>query len=241
MVEHNLDVMGQRPADWVIDLGPEAGHPAAGRSSRQGTPEEVAPASFSKAARRRTRPLRILKEVLERRAAGRAGEVRPEEAAAPAFEGGRRSRHRRRRQQDQKLPWEEDGPKWHTHDRITAPRPAKPIKWDGDAALAELVIDEVHDLGTFSETNWNHRSIVEIATLALKKSDRLVPCTSITETRHAYVKFVFRVPGRPFKEDALASQLALKPLSDTPGLEGFSRDSNRVEGWRRALRRPADR
>src|SRR5262249_37592842 len=45
----------------------------------------------------------------------------------------------------------------------------------------------------------------------------------------AYLKLVFRVPGRPFKEEQLAAKLGLKPLSDTPGLEGYSRDSNRVE------------
>jgi excinuclease ABC subunit A len=45
----------------------------------------------------------------------------------------------------------------------------------------------------------------------------------------AYLKLVLRVPGRNFKEDQLAAQLALRPLSDTPGLEGYSRDSNRVE------------
>ena len=45
----------------------------------------------------------------------------------------------------------------------------------------------------------------------------------------AYVKFVFRLPGRPFKQDQLEQSLGLKPLSDTPGLEGYSRDSNRVE------------
>ena len=37
------------------------------------------------------------------------------------------------------------------------------------------------------------------------------------------------MPGRPFKQDQLEAKLGLKPLSDTPGLEGYSRDSNRVE------------
>jgi excinuclease ABC subunit A len=45
----------------------------------------------------------------------------------------------------------------------------------------------------------------------------------------AYLKLVFRVPGKPFKQDLLAAKLALRPLSDTPGLEGFSRDEKRVE------------
>ena len=38
VVEHNLDVI--KTADWVIDLGPEAG-PAGGRIVAEGTPEDV--------------------------------------------------------------------------------------------------------------------------------------------------------------------------------------------------------
>ena len=97
------------------------------------------------------------------------------------------------------------------------------MKWDGNALL--FVVDEVHKLGSFSETDWSTRSIVEIA--AAKKSDGWF-LHAITG-HEAYVKFTFRLPGRAFKEDVLESQLKLKPLSDTPGLEGFSRDANRVE------------
>ena len=40
VIEHNLDVI--KTADYIIDLGPEGGATAAGRSCRTGTPEEVA-------------------------------------------------------------------------------------------------------------------------------------------------------------------------------------------------------
>ena len=38
MVEHNLDVMAE--ADWIIDLGPEAGA-GGGRIVAQGTPRDI--------------------------------------------------------------------------------------------------------------------------------------------------------------------------------------------------------
>ena len=97
------------------------------------------------------------------------------------------------------------------------------MKWDGEAL--SWVIDQVQALGTFSETNWNHRSVIEVP---LEKKSEGWFLHAITG-HEAYVKFVFRIPGRPFKEEQLAAKLGLKPLSDTPGLEGFSRDSNRVE------------
>ncbi len=39
VVEHNLDVMAE--ADWIVDMGPEAGD-AGGRIVAQGTPADVA-------------------------------------------------------------------------------------------------------------------------------------------------------------------------------------------------------
>src|SRR5205814_4442264 len=51
---------------------------------------------------------------------------------------------------DQKLQWEEDGPRWHTCDRVTTT--GKAVKWEDDAL--SWVIDEIHKLGSFGETNW---------------------------------------------------------------------------------------
>ena len=115
------------------------------------------------------------------------------------------------------------------------PEAMSPVSTDGATVIgfidlrsrpfSTFVIDEVQKLGTFSETNWNHRSIVEIP-LAKKSEGWFLHAMTGHE---AYVKFVFRVPGRPFKQDQLAAKLALRPLSDTPGLEGYSRDDKRVE------------
>ena len=44
MVEHNLDVI--KPADWIIDLGPEGGA-AGGQILAEGRPEQVAKVAAS--------------------------------------------------------------------------------------------------------------------------------------------------------------------------------------------------
>lgn len=211
VIEHNLDVI--KTADWVVDLGPDAGD-RGGRVVACGTPEDIVH-QFEAGAT--THSGRILKGILESSPHAERTRFDPQAALRARVgdmdiaEVGKEA----------KLPWEENGPKWHIHDRVTTT--GKPIKWEGSAL--EWVIDQVQSFGTFSETNWNHRSVIEIP---LPKKSNGWFLHAITG-HEAYVKFVFRLPGRPFKEDQLAAKLGLKPLSDTPGLEGYSRDSNRVE------------
>ena len=206
VVEHNLDVI--KTADWVIDMGPDAGIHG-GQVVAAGPPEVVAKVKESHTGR-------ILADTL---------------AAGPFVA---RERYDAKKQlaeklgdmditdvgKDAKLPWELDGPKWHTHDRITTKGTA--CKWDG-AALAG-VIEQVETLGDFAETNWTHRSIVEVT--GAKKS--LGWFLHAMTGHEAYLKLVFRVKRNTFKQDALKAALALRPLSDYPGHEGYSRD-HRVE------------
>jgi excinuclease ABC subunit A len=97
------------------------------------------------------------------------------------------------------------------------------MKWEGDALL--WAVEQVRELGDFPEANWNHRSIVEVPLPRKSEGWFLHAMTG----HEAYFKLVFRLPGRPFRQEQLAAKLALRPLSDTPGLEGYSRDANRVE------------
>ncbi len=210
-VEHNLDVI--KTADWIIDMGPEAGS-AGGAVVAFGTPESVVQ-QFESGARTHTG--RILKGVLE--AGPHAPRTRFDPKAALASRAGDMDITDVGKQQ--KLPWEMDGPRWHTHDRVTTT--GKTVKWEGDALL--WILKQVQELGEFPVTNWNHRSIVEVPLPKRSEGWFLHAMTG----HEAYFKLVFRFPGRPFKQEPLTAKLALRPLSDTPGLEGYSRDANRVE------------
>ena len=216
VVEHNFDVI--KTADWIIDIGPEAGI-GGGQVVAQGTPEDVVAQAAD--------PLRI-----EQGLVSHTGRL----LAKPLAEGPPVERVKfdpeaaRRKQEgdldiaevgrEAKLPWEVDGRKWHTQDRITTT--GKAVRWDG-AAVA-FVIEQIESLGDFGETNWNHRSIIEVAGKNKSQGWFLHAMTG----HEGYAKFVFRVARNTFKQVDLGVSLGLKSLQDIPGLENFARD-NRVE------------
>src|SRR5581483_44596 len=119
VVEHNLDVI--KSADWIIDLGPEAG-PGGGTVVAQGAPEEVvaqwkagAPSHTAAAlapvlsAGPRQNRERFDPRKLEE---ARPGDVDLEDVG-----------------KDQAMPWQADGHRWHTVDRVS--HHGKPPKWEG--------------------------------------------------------------------------------------------------------------
>ena len=138
VIEHNLDVI--KTADWLIDLGPEAGD-GGGWIVVEGTPEEVV-AQFSgrtpKADGREplsqtSHTATALAPIL---ATGKRGEravfdadaVRKKKTGDVTLgELGR----------DAKMPWQVNGRRWHLVDRVALN--SKPCRWE--SAALERVID----------------------------------------------------------------------------------------------------
>ncbi len=199
VIEHNLDVVKQ--CDWVVDLGPEAGADG-GRVVAVGTPEEIVRQAAAGGLRSHTGE--ALRPVLE---AGplalrktppsidkpRAGDVEIEEIG-----------------RDARMPWEIDGRKWHTRDRVG--RSGEPCRWDGE--ILASVIDRIQENGEFDETNWKERSVVEVT--GKKKSDGWFFHAITGETW--LLKMKFRVARSTFQRESLLDRIQLKPLNDMPDL-----------------------
>ena len=145
-IEHNLDVI--KTADWVIDLGPEAGD-AGGEIVVEGTPEQVAGHHGSHTAK-------ALATIL---AAG------PVEFRMPFDLKKEQARERKLVQSTRAvdeagpaLPWERDGRKWHTVDHVDSE--GKPVEWD--PAILVWLIETMQSLGDFHPTDWKHRTRIEV-------------------------------------------------------------------------------
>ena len=227
VIEHNLDVI--KTADWIIDLGPEAGADG-GRVVVCGTPEQVV-----EQFRNSEFGLRIKKRGKRNQTANRnpqseivvshtAVALAPVLAAGPFVKRKPYdpNKHVVRRPSDleidevgsdTRMPWEADGRRWHTSDRVA--RDGRPSRWDG--RILEAVERRIHKLGEFHPTNWNNRSIVEIT--AAKKSDGWF-FHAITGERWL-VKLKFRTAKKTFERDKLIIDLGLKPLNDVDEIEVY--------------------
>jgi excinuclease ABC subunit A len=230
VIEHNLDVI--KTADWVIDMGPEAGD-GGGHVVAAGTPEEVAAHATAfgstiksgrggdkERGRKSKSPPLPLAPSPARSLSYRSytGEMlAPVLAAGPYIERKPHdfAAHVEQRQGDlditdvgkeAKMPWEGDGRQWHTEDRVG--RNGQPCRWDGKILAA--VVDRLHELGEFSPTNWNARTIVEIC--APRKTDGWFMHAITGE--EWLLKLKFRVAKRTFQREDLVSQLDLKPLNE---------------------------
>ncbi len=215
VIEHNLDVI--KTADWIIDMGPEAGDEG-GQVVACGTPEDLvahaaAYQKHSSAGRKKAEstllrsytgemlaPILAAGPLVERQAyslqakeAPRSGELEIEDIG-----------------QDAQMPWEADGRRWHTQDRVG--RNGLPCRWDGRILAA--VVDRIHELGAFGPTNWNNRTIVEIC--GERKSDGWF-FHAITGEEWL-LRLKFRTSKKTFQREDLIERLGLKPLNELPDL-----------------------
>ena len=211
VIEHNLDVI--KTADWVLDMGPEAGEEG-GRIVVAGTPEDVVAHSrkAKRSGQRKAEPLlrSHTGEVLDPVLAAGPHEQRAIHDFAAEEEKREGDLEIKEIGGEAHMPWEIDGPRWHTKDRVG--RNGNPCRWDGQI-LAD-VVEKIQETDLFSETNWNHRSVVEIC--GHKKSDGWFFHAITAE--EWLLKMKFRTTKNSFRREEIVQRLDLKPLNDIPDL-----------------------
>ncbi len=209
-VEHNLDLV--KSADWVIDLGPEAGDHG-GHVVAEGTPEDVAVVADSHTGRMLKKVLaagpRLPREVFDAKKAAATELDRSPGAGLVVSE------------ERVKMPWERDGRRWHTVDRTS--REGKPVEWEGRAL--EYVIGRIERLGRTAllPTDWNDRARVEVVARAPDGlAQSAVPwfCHALTGGRWL-LDLSFRVPHDTFRASALEARLKLKPLDEREDVQAY--------------------
>ena len=249
VIEHNLEVI--KTADWLIDLGPEAGL-AGGDLVAEGTPEEIV-------KNPRSHTGKFLAPVLAASPLGKLGDFPVETgpgkgtsstrlsgrsldraASAPSSGSTRnngKSATKKSKANDSigrdgagaasrsaiadaevKAPWETDGRKWHTRDRVA--RNGRPARWEGK--ILERIVDRIEELGPaedgFAPTDWSGRGIVRINTP--DKSTIAFPFFHATTSSEWVVILRFFVPRNIFDPGELEARLKLVPFhqSETPVL-----------------------
>ncbi len=234
VVEHNLDVL--KCADWVIDLGPEAGA-AGGHIVAMGTPDGLVRCATEAAGRARSKTGRTVEDdcvFFGGLTAHTAHALAPVLTSDPRAQRAHYdpSAHAERELtadqnaygdvgKDIRMPWQEDGRKWHMEMR--ASRGESPVRWE--SAALEYVLDEVHKAGkgAFAETNWNSRASVEVT--APGASKWFLHALTGGEW---LLELYFRVPPGTFKWLALDEQLGLPTLDERDDLQTYG-DWSRVD------------
>ena len=210
LIEHNLDLI--KAADWMIELGPEAGING-GAIVAQGTPEMVV--EYAKAALAAASKTGKSKAGIPRSYTG--------EALIPVLD---EDPYKKRKTYDPDkddrwkkgdldiedvglsalMPWESDGRRWHTEDRVG--RAGETVNWDGD--VLKRVVDTIQQSEGFAATNWNNQSVVEIA--GTKKNENWF-FQALTGDPW-FLKLKFRVRPKTFKREDLVAQVPLLSAND---------------------------
>lgn len=230
VIEHNLDLI--KTADWVIDIGPEAGF-AGGQIVAAGTPEDVAQIATKNKPTKTASQKRSSNKAVLRSYTGEA--LVPVLAAGPYVQRKSYVVETVELQSEEldlaevgkdiPMPWKTNGRRWHTQDRVA--RDGSSIQWEGQI-LADT-IDRIQEQGDFSETDFGARTVVEIA--APTKTHGWF-FHAITAEKWL-VKMKFRMAPGTFKRDELVSQLNLRTLNQMDDLPVYGNEP-RVKVKKRA-------
>jgi excinuclease ABC subunit A len=191
VIEHNFDVV--KTADWLIDLGPEGGE-AGGYLVVAGRPEDVAAQADGPTAP-------YLRDILARSTREERPHYKPPVTRRAADAGMPKD-------SGVKPPWEVDGQRWHTAERVN--ENGESPAWRDDAMVA--FADLYRKLPEAPEPTWNLRNEVFFP-LPGGKQEFLRVRTGMKW----FLQLSLRLPKGFANEDALAEQLALPPWEDVPG------------------------
>lgn len=215
VIEHNVDVI--KTADWIVDIGPEAGI-GGGWIVAQGTPEDVAAHAAQGPQSSATAPpwhrsytgeilgpllregRRAAREVFDAQEAARKkkGDVEISQIGKGAA-----------------MPWQTNGRRWHTVERLS--HTGQPCRWEG--AALQFVIDTLEETGEWAPVNWNARSVVEVTGREAIGNWFLHALTG----DEWLLTLSFRVPPNTFQGETLAAELALTPLDDLDEIQVYGR------------------
>ncbi|MFO0839986.1 MAG: ATP-binding cassette domain-containing protein [Phycisphaerae bacterium] len=232
VVEHNLDVI--KCADWIIELGPEAGD-GGGYVVAAGTPEEVVKANGECRTKNAERAVSGAAEAPKLPSAfcilhsaftsHTAYALAPILAAGPYAERPiyDAARHAAQVEADERvglgkigrevrMPWQIDGRKWHLEQRTS--RDGSPLRWERAAML--LIEELVQEAGGFAPTAWSDRAHVEISA-----PDTDVWFMHVLTGGEWLLECYFRVPRGTFSERALTRQIGLKTLDQREDLQTY--------------------
>jgi excinuclease ABC subunit A len=201
-IEHNLDVI--KTADWIIDLGPEAGD-AGGLIVAAGTPEKLARCASSHTGQA-LRPIleaspHAVREVFDPRKQAAAETELAKPVSLPDSEA------------DARLPWQRDGRSWHLRDRRS--HTGKPIEWKSE--VLEWLVAVLEGIGGFAPTDWNDRARVEIRAPGSRG-----PWFFHARTQGRWLLDVtLRVPPGSFDGEALRKKLDIRTLDEREDVPAY--------------------